>query len=151
MQSSKIPGRLSVDSNTLRSLHSPTDELDRHPARKSRRAFMQVFGLGIAACTLNACGSGSGSLGGAFAPSNSANADAEPLWASIPALTFTEGVAARISIASYVTDSDSVSITKNSVALPAGVTYDAPTKSFVYDGVGGVSTTDGHVLTATKG
>jgi hypothetical protein len=37
------------------------------------------------------------------------------------------------------------------VALPAGVTFDAASKRFVYDGVGAVGSTSGHVLTADDG
>jgi hypothetical protein len=46
---------------------------------------------------------------------------------------------------------DVLTITKNSIALPAGVTYDAAGKRFVYDGVGAVGSTTGHVLTANDG
>jgi len=76
-----------------------------------------------------------------------------PVWQTVPTLTFTEGVAATISVAGYVNDPDGdvLTIAKNSAALPAGVTYDEVNQQFVYDGVGRVGSTDGHELTADDG
>lgn len=77
-----------------------------------------------------------------------------PVWQSIPNITFTFGVPATVSIAGYVSDPDNdpLTITKNAVALPQGVTYDAPNKRFVYDGVGALSPiVGGQVLTADDG
>ena len=48
-------------------------------------------------------------------------------------------------------DGDPLTITKNSAALPAGVTYDAANKRFVYDGVGPLGFTSGNVVTADDG
>jgi hypothetical protein len=58
-----------------------------------------------------------------------------------------------VSIAAYASDpdGDALTITKNAAALPAGVTYDAAGKRFVYDGIGAVASTSGHVLTADDG
>ncbi len=40
---------------------------------------------------------------------------------------------------------------KNAAALPAGVTFDAAGKRFVYSGAGAAASTTGHVLTADDG
>lgn len=76
-----------------------------------------------------------------------------PVWSSVPAMTFVQGVQSSISVAAYVTDpnGDPLTITKNSVALPAGVTYDQLTQRFVYDGIGAVGSTGGNFLTADDG
>ena len=76
-----------------------------------------------------------------------------PVWKTLPTLAFTQGIAASISIAEFVSDpdGDSLSIVKNDVPLPAGVTYDPAGKRFVYDGRGPAAATDGHVLTARDG
>jgi hypothetical protein len=132
----------------------------------TRRMFMRTFGAGAAAFTLNACGgggmSGNGGAGSAAQPTPSAGTNTPPqptpsagtntppLWSTVPTITFTEGVVATISIAGYVTDTQALTISKNSAALPAGVTYNAATKSFIYDGIGSVGLTDGHVLTAVE-
>jgi hypothetical protein len=141
--------------------------LDDEAVQLSRRVFIRSLTAGAAALALNACGgggsmsipasastsndpvSGSGTLTGS--PSGSSTSAS---WATIPTIAFTQGVAARISIAAYLSgaNADSIAITKNSVALPPGVTYDQATKSFVYDGIGAVGLTDGHVLiAATQG
>lgn len=77
----------------------------------------------------------------------------DPVWEVVPTISFVQGVPARISIAPYVRDADgdSLTITKNMAALPPGVTYDPATKSFIYDGIGDVASTEGHILTATEG
>ena len=71
----------------------------------------------------------------------------------MPTLTFTQGTAASISIAQYVTDANraALTISLNGLALPAGVTFNKTTQSFDYDGVGAVGATDGLILTATQG
>jgi len=80
-------------------------------------------------------------------------ANLPPAWRTVPNVNFAQGVASSVSIASYVSDanSDTLAIIKNSAALPAGVTYDAGNKRFVYDGVGAVGNTSGNVLTADDG
>ena len=129
----------------------------------TRRAFIRTLTVSAAALVAAGCGGGGGSSAssaGQSIPSNQSAASDQstggnhlPVWDTIPTITFTEGVAASFSIAAYVTDADNdaLMIAKNAVALPAGVTYDLATKSFVYDGVGGVGITDGHVLTASEG
>jgi len=76
-----------------------------------------------------------------------------PVWLTVPTITFTQNNASSVSIAAYVSDpnGDALTITKNSAALPAGVTYDAANKRFVYDGAGPVGATSGVVLTADDG
>ena len=108
----------------------------------TRREFLYTLTAGAAALTAAACGGGSGAPPGSNQP---------PVWQTLPTITFTQGIASSISIAAYVTDSDNdlLTIVKNSAALPAGVTYDSATKSFVYDGIGGVGSTEGHILTAS--
>ena len=77
----------------------------------------------------------------------------EPVWSAVPAIAFVQGVAASISIASYVSDpdGDALTLTKNAVELPPGVTFDAANKQFIYDGIGAIGSTSGHVLTAEDG
>jgi hypothetical protein len=145
--------------------------IDTNTVQLSRRTFIRSLTAGAAAIAMTACGGGgsaaaapnaatattsadplagsSGALTGA--PSGSGSATGAPAWTTVPTISFTQGVAARISVAAYVSGAgvDAFVITKNSVSLPPGVTYDQATKSFVYDGIGVVGLTDGHVLTAT--
>jgi hypothetical protein len=127
----------------------------------TRRMFMRRFSAGTAAIALTACGGG-GSVpvpqptpapSPAPAPAPSSKpvvSNPPPVWSAVPTITFTQGVASTISIAAYVSDTQPLAISKNSAGLPAGVTYNAATKSFVYDGIGAVGMTDGHVLTAVE-
>jgi len=80
-------------------------------------------------------------------------ANLPPVWQGVPTITFTQGIASSISIAVYVSDpnGDALAITMFSGTLPAGVTYDAGNKRFVYDGMGAVGTGSGNVLTADDG
>lgn len=89
---------------------------------------------------------GSGSVGGGA--TNNA-----PVWTTIPTITFFQGNAANVSVAAYATDPDGdpMTFTKNGVALPTGVTFDAAGKRFVYDGSAAASGTNGHILTADDG
>ncbi|MEM9188680.1 MAG: putative Ig domain-containing protein [Myxococcota bacterium] len=76
-----------------------------------------------------------------------------PVWMAIPTIQFVQGTPASFSIAPYVSDpdGDELALTLNDVPLPAGVTFDASAMEFVYDGVGPVGTTSGHMLTADDG
>lgn len=76
-----------------------------------------------------------------------------PVWAPVPSLVFAQGVASSISVADFVTDPDGdvLTITLSSNSLPAGVTFDAGNKRFVYDGVGPLGFTSANVLTADDG
>lgn len=72
----------------------------------------------------------------------------------VPTITFSPGVAARISVASYFTDPDGDPLTITDFSpngLPPGVTYSAATKEFVYDGNPTGGTTGGNVITADDG
>ena len=89
----------------------------------------------------------------AFAVQTVAAANRAPVWSSVPTIVFAQGVPSSISIADYVSDpdGDTLTIVKNAVTLPVGVTYDPATKSFVYDGSGSVGTSSGVILTADDG
>lgn len=129
----------------------------------TRRGFIQAIAAGAATLVVSACsgGGGSGSIASVpvSAPPNPSpnpppgGGQAAPSWRTVPTITFTQGVASSIAVSAYVDDPDNVvqSITKNATALPPGVTYDAANKRFVYDGIGAVSATGGHVLTASDG
>lgn len=139
--------------------------VEQPATRLTRRTFLRNVSVSAAALVASACGGGGSSA--AFAGSNSPptspvqattpaqspGSNLPPVWALVPTISFTEGIAASFSIAAFVTDAenDQLTITKNLVALPAGVTYDAATKSFVYDGMAAIGATSGHVLTATEG
>jgi hypothetical protein len=73
----------------------------------------------------------------------------------VPTITFTQGQASSVSIAGYVSDANgnplTIALQPGDPALPAGVTYDPVGKRFVYDGIGSVGSTNGHVLTADDG
>lgn len=150
------------------SKHPPsTPSSDQSPF--TRRTFVHALAASAAAVALSACGGGEEENQAQANPSpspggngNSGNnpgnntppvANASPTWRAVPTITFTQGVPASISIAAYVSDADgdAIVITKNSAALPPGVTYDAASKSLVYDGVGAVGSTTGHVFTADDG
>jgi len=110
----------------------------------------------MAALVVPACGGAGGggsTAGGGGDGSGGADVNHTPKWSTVPTITFTEGVAATVSIAGYVNDADgdALSISKNAQSLPPGVTYDQVNKQFVYDGSGAVASTDGHVLTAKDG
>jgi len=151
------------ESCPMRDINNTTSVTDAHGSatRWTRREFLRNVGATAAAMLTSACGGGdassSDSPAGAaneFHGSTSLSVASPPLvWSQIPTITFTQGIPARFSIADFVTDAenDVLNITKNNVALPDGVTYDAATKSFVYDGRGAVGFSGGHVLTATKG
>ena len=142
---------------------------------KQRRRFLQLMSAGAATVALQACGGGgsasagteTGALGGPLpaadpvlppvtaavssGPSALVPANRPPVWTTMPTLTFTQGVASTISISKYVKSASGgpLAIALNSIALPPGVTYNARTLSFVYDGIGAIGSTDGHVLTAS--
>jgi hypothetical protein len=112
-----------------------------------RRAFLRALTTTTAALVVGACG---GPTSGTI-PGSGTNLP--PVWQTVPTVQFTQGVASSVSIAAYASDpdGDALTITKNAAALPAGVTYDAAGKRFVYDGIGAVASTSGHVLTADDG
>jgi hypothetical protein len=129
---------------------------------------MKLFAAGAASLAVQACGGGGGGGASAGAPITSLPIGSGPIgdpntpapgtpdpaavWTTIPDLVFTQGVPASISIAPFVTAPGVKAITlalNTSVTLPAGVTFNATTKSFNYDGVGAAATSPGHILTAT--
>ena len=140
----------------------PNEHCPGESAVISRRSFVRRVaglslaltgdGLATAAVLLAGCGGG----GGGDAPqaaSSTAAGNQPPVWQGVPDVTFTQGVAASVSIASFVSDADAhaLVITLNNVPLPDGVTFDAAGKRFVYDGAGAAGSTSGHVLTADDG
>lgn len=149
-----------ISKNVTCGVPGATDEYQtglEQTTQVTRRAFIRTVAVGTAAFVAAACGGGGGSTASAGQPATpnrpTTGPNQPPVWDTIPTITFTQGIAASFSIAAYVTDADNdaLMIAKNSVTLPAGVTYDTATKSFVYDGIGAVGMTDGHVLTATEG
>jgi hypothetical protein len=122
-----------------------------------RRAFLRALTTTTAALAMGGCGGASGPASTSSPPAanlpSPPAANLPPVWQTVTTVTFTQGVASSVSIASYVSDPNgyALTITKNSAALPAGVTYDAANRRFVYDGIGAVGSTSGHVLTADNG
>lgn len=140
--------------------------------RITRRVFLRNMSVTAVAIAATACGGGSAASGAtevteavagtssALAQQNqrapaveTAAANSAPVWSEIPTITFAQGVASTFSIAAFVSDDDveALTILKNELALPPGVIYDPAIKSFVYDGVGSVGATSGHVLAAMEG
>jgi hypothetical protein len=129
----------------------------------TRRSFIGCAAAGAGALALGACngtvdgmsdpdGGRSGSDSGPR-PDGSAPGNQAPVWTAIPPIVFVAGVASSFSIAAYVSDpdGDALVLELNDVALPAGVTFDAAGMRFVYDGVGAIAMTTGHVLSADDG
>jgi hypothetical protein len=141
----------------------------------SRRSFMRYLSMGSVALAVQACGGGGGADGATapLAPSAPAPAPVPvapapspapavpapsqpvapapaPVWLSIPTIAFTQGVQSSFSVADYITTANvaAYTVTLNASPLPAGVTFNSVTRSFDYDGRGGVVISDGHVLTA---
>ncbi len=139
-------------------------------AQLNRRRFMRMMTVGAGALAVQACGGG-GSAGAATspqspittpllppapapAPTAPVTAPSQPpippalTWASIPTLSFTQGVPSSILIGQYIAGEISAAaiITLNQLALPPGVVFNSINRSFDYDGIGAVNTTDGHVL-----
>lgn len=149
-----------------------TRRTEASAADAGRRTFLRALTASAAALAVNACGGAATTNGGSTIPTNPSNPPSPPappgtpptpppppgvnhapVWQAISTIAFTQGVAAAFSIAGFVSDADgdTLTILKNSAALPPGVTYDAANKRFVYDGVGAVGSTSGHVLTANDG
>lgn len=70
------------------------------------------------------------------------------VWATVPTITFTQGVAANRDIAQYDNKGATDTITHVAGALPTGVTYNQALKRYEYDGAGAVAGTNGHILLA---
>ena len=126
----------------------------------ARREFLKSLTLASVALAVTGCTSNSqvgpkDPAARASVPSSPASPapNLPPTWQTVSTITFTQGVKATFSIAGFVSDpnGDPLTITKNAVALPPGVTYDVASKSFIYDGVGAPASTSGHILTASDG
>ncbi|TFW17152.1 hypothetical protein E4L96_15030 [Massilia arenosa] len=132
----------------------------------SRRRFMKLIAAGATSLAVQACGGGGGGAASSDTellglgpgkikqptnPSPGKPTPVTPVWTTVPDLQFTQGVAASISVAQYVSVSDASAFTLslNSVALPPGVTFNAAKMTFDYDGVGAPANTTNHILTAT--
>jgi len=134
------------------------------PARDAeRRAFLRLLAATTAALAMGGCTKQPVGLDQAPTPPvvttpppiipPTPGVNAPPVWQVVPTITFAQGVASSIGIGGYVSDAngDSLTIAMNAAVLPAGVTYDAPNKRFVYDGVGAIASTSGVVLIANDG
>jgi hypothetical protein len=131
----------------------------------TRRRFLSFFTAGATSLALQACGGGNTGTGSGTTPPVGTAPTPTPVptptptptppvaWDTVPTLTFTQGVASSISVAQWLSGASgaAVAISLNSVALPAGVTFNAANLSFDYDGVGAVASTAGHVLMASVG
>lgn len=77
-----------------------------------------------------------------------------PVWTTVPNVTFIVGVAASFSLAPFVSDADTGDVVSLSLllgTLSPGITFDAPNKRLVYDGVGPVTTGTTIVINADDG
>lgn len=123
--------------------------------QNSRRRFIKLLAAGATSLTVQACGGGGGSTvpqGTITSPLGPDPVPTNPfVWTTVPDLTFTQGVAASISVAQYVSAPSlkSFTLSLNAVELPPGVSFNAAKRSFDYDGVGAAGSTDNHILTAT--
>lgn len=140
----------------------------------SRRSFMRYLSVGAAALVVEGCGGGAADtavatpsippVAGATAPvaapapapaapAVTAPAPSAPVWLSIPTIAFTQGTPSSFSVADYIPAASAAAFTLslNEAPLPAGVTFNAATRSFSYDGQGAVASTEGHMLTAVGG
>jgi hypothetical protein len=137
-------------------------KIERLPAEfvLPRRQFLKFLGASATGLGLQACGGGGAVSEGANGAGSAqptvllgviSKSDTLPVWSVIPALTFTVGVPASISIAQYVTSKSlgELRITLNAVSLPAGISYDSARQAFSYDGAGTLASTSGLVLYAS--
>ncbi len=152
----------------------PLEEKNRAfpaPSALNRRKFMTLLGASATSFAVQACGGGGG-----VAPTPPAQAPMPvtpgpapvtppadpatpvppvtpvtpaPVWSTVPDLEFMQGVKSSIPVAAYVAFTGVLlSIKPNAIALPSGVTYNAATNAFDYDGIGGATLSSGHTLTA---
>lgn len=130
---------------------------------RERREFLRALTLSTVALTVGGCSSPVGVTQTQKAPAapnppgnpppNPPPTNQAPVWQTVPTITFTQGVQGSISIAGFVSDpnGDSLAINMTAGTLPAGVTFDAVNKRFVYDGIGTIASSSGIVLTANDG
>jgi len=128
----------------------------------ARRAFLRALAATTAALAVARCGGGGSSGNGTPVaggpvpgpgPAPAPGPNVAPVWTTIPAVGFTQGVASSFSLASFVSDpnGDALTLTMNAVNLPAGVTFDAAGKRLVYDGIGNAASVNGVQMTADDG
>lgn len=147
--------------------HVPAESANSAPL--SRRRFISFLTAGATSLALQACGGG-GASASTSAPSPVATppsaANPTPVttpspvtaapalaWTTVPDLTFVEGVKSSVSVGQWISGADptAVVLSLNTVALPAGVTYNSANKTFDYDGIGAATAAGGYVLTAIGG
>lgn len=124
-----------------------------------RRALLRALTATMGALAVAGCGGGGSGDGTPVAaapgpgPGPGAAINVPPVWATIPTVTFTQGIASSVSLASFVSDpnGDALAITMNAVNLPAGVTFDAANKRLVYNGIGAAASVAGVQMTADDG
>lgn len=133
--------------------------MDSFDAR--RRAFLRALTGAMSVFAVAGCGGGGSSGGAPVAaapapgpgPAPAPGANVAPVWAAVPTVTFTQGVASSFPLASFVSDpnGDALTLSMNAIGLPAGVTFDAANKRLVYNGIGGAATVGGVQMTADDG
>jgi hypothetical protein len=129
-----------------------------------RRALLRALTATAAALAVARCGGGGSDATNAApapgpgpvpgpVPGPGPATNVAPVWASIPAVQFTQGVASSFPLGSFVSDAngDALVITMNAVTLPAGVTFDAAGKRLVYDGNGAAASVNAVQMTADDG
>ena|SRR5215471_3833287 len=114
-----------------------------------RRAFLGTLATATAALAVAGCGSSEVS---ANSPGGG-SANLPPAWQTVPTVTFVQGVASSFSVASYVSDpnGNALALSVAAGSLPAGVTFDAAGKRFVYNGSGSLAVANGVMLSANDG
>ena len=152
--------------SNIASTHVPVESANSAPL--SRRRFISLFTAGATSLALQACGGGAAgatpgatppvttppTTGGSPAPvTPPATISPSVTSITVPDLTFVQGVPSSVSAAQWITGTDpaSIKLSLNSVALPAGVTYNSAKMTFDYDGVGAPLVAAGYVLTAVGG
>lgn len=127
---------------------------ERRKNRFDRRSFIKLVTAGASSVVLEACGGGSGGGAGdggsvtSPLPVTTPSSPSLPVWSPIPTLTFVQGVRSSISIAGYVSNATNATLLLTAGTLPPGVTFNAATRAFDYDGSGAVASADGFVLAA---
>ena len=126
----------------------------------ARRAFLRALAVMTAVLAVARCGGGGSSGNGTPVaggpgpgPAPAPGPNVAPVWTTIPAVGFTQGVASSFPLASFVSDAngDALTLTMNAVNLPAGVTFDAAGKQLVYNGIGTAASVNGVQMTADDG
>lgn len=75
----------------------------------------------------------------------------DPVWQTVPTITFTQGIAGTISVAGFVSSPLGLPLTLAEIgALPLGIAFDSANQRFFYDGFSPVGKTSVN-LTAADG